>query len=169
MIFLQDLNNNFFEEKAFFFLKEIFLSDVMSRLFIEQRPYANKPILLAKADQIWRNLGTKEQFLSIMNHPRIGDLQAVQNTKFSQNEQEATSSASDTSIREFAKLNSLYEQRFGFLYLVFASDKNTEELLHILKCRLSNTLEDERLIALWEKNNINLFRLNTNIKDVFEC
>ncbi len=49
--------------------------------------------------------------------------------------------ASQELLDRMRRLNGEYEAKFGFIYLVFASGKNAEQLLSMLESRLAN---DER-------------------------
>ena len=48
---------------------------------------------------------------------------------------------------QFEEVNRLYENKFGFIFIVNASGKLTDEILAICKARLGNTLETELQIA----------------------
>ena len=55
--------------------------------------------------------------------------------------------------------NRAYEQRFGYTFLVCATDKSAEELLTILERRLRNEPGDELQIAADEQRKIIDLRL----------
>ena len=55
--------------------------------------------------------------------------------------------------------NQEYLSRFGYIFIVCASGKNAEEMLAILRSRLSNTPEVEIRVAVEEQNKITRLRL----------
>ena len=64
-----------------------------------------------------------------------------------------------TSLRELAEGNALYEQRFGFTYIVCATGKSADEMLDILKCRLANDRVAELREAAEQQRQIMQIRL----------
>jgi OHCU decarboxylase len=61
---------------------------------------------------------------------------------------------------ELAELNRQYEQKFGFIYIVCATGKSTEEMLSILRERLGNNADEELRNAAAEQAKITALRLN---------
>ncbi len=55
--------------------------------------------------------------------------------------------------------NQDYEQRFGFIFIVCATGKSSEEMLTILRGRLQNDAETEMGIAAEEQRKITRLRL----------
>ncbi len=60
----------------------------------------------------------------------------------------------------FADLNRRYEEKFGFIYIVCATGKSSDELLAILQERLGHDSETELQIAAREQAQITELRLN---------
>lgn len=58
-----------------------------------------------------------------------------------------------------AKLNRVYEEKFGYIFIVCASGKSSEGMLAILGDRLSNSPEQELQIAAGEQAKITQLRL----------
>jgi len=76
-------------------------------------------------------------------HPRIGDLDSLQkkyaNTKATAgDEQSGVDTASDTTLRRLVEANEEYFQKFGFIFIVFATGKSAAEMLELLEQRLPN-------------------------------
>lgn len=71
---------------------------------------------------------------------------ATQSAVWSRQEQSSADAADAHVMTELAALNELYEQRFGFTYIVCATGKSAEEMLAILKRRL----ESDRALELRE-------------------
>ena len=98
-------------------------------------------------------------------HPRIGERKA----RRTQSGQSAAVVASRSSRRqarpservlaELAEGNELYEERFGFTYIVCATGKSAEEMLAILKRRLAATREAELREAAEQQRQIMQIRL----------
>jgi 2-oxo-4-hydroxy-4-carboxy--5-ureidoimidazoline (OHCU) decarboxylase len=61
---------------------------------------------------------------------------------------------------ELSRLNLEYEQKFGFIYIVCATGKSAEEMLAILRDRLSNNRDEELRNAAAEQTKITALRLN---------
>lgn len=61
---------------------------------------------------------------------------------------------------ELAELNRQYEEKFGFIYIVCATGKSTEEMLSILRERLGNNADEELRNAAAEQAKITALRLN---------
>ena len=58
-----------------------------------------------------------------------------------------------------AKGNRDYEQRFGFIFIVCATGKSSEEMLAILQTRLQNEADTEIAVAAEEQRKIMRLRL----------
>lgn len=58
-----------------------------------------------------------------------------------------------------AELNREYEEKFGFIFIVCASGKSSEEMLAILRQRVGNNADEELLNAAAEQAKITQLRL----------
>jgi 2-oxo-4-hydroxy-4-carboxy-5-ureidoimidazoline decarboxylase len=74
-------------------------------------------------------------------------------------EQGGMSNASQQVIEALAEGNRLYEEKFGYIFIVCASGKSAEEMLGILQARLRNSPQEEIEIAADEQNKITKLRL----------
>ena len=61
--------------------------------------------------------------------------------------------------RRLAEANSLYEAKFGFIFIVCASGRAAEEMLLMCQSRLGNSLETEIKTAAEEQRKITEIRL----------
>lgn len=68
-------------------------------------------------------------------------------------------SAQEDVLTELAEGNALYEQRFGFSYIVCATGKSAEEMLAILKPRLGSDRAAELREAAEQQRQILQIRL----------
>jgi 2-oxo-4-hydroxy-4-carboxy-5-ureidoimidazoline decarboxylase len=131
---------------------------------LERRPFRTVTRLLEHADEVWWSLGEPDWREAFDHHPRIGEQSAAaqqsdQARDWSEGEQHAASLAS-TDVREaLARANRAYEQRFGHIYLVYAWAKTAEELLAILRDRLTNDPATELRVAAGEQAKITRSRL----------
>ena len=80
--------------------------------------------------------------------------------EWSQQEQSSASSANQEILAQLARGNKLYEDRFGFTYIVCATDKSAEEMLSILNHRLNNSREDELREAAEQQRQIMQIRIS---------
>ncbi len=96
-------------------------------------------------------------------HPRIGERKAAhvsaRSAAWSQQEQAQVGEAQARIIAELAEGNALYEQRFGFTFIVCATGKSAEEMLAILKRRIESSREAELREAAEQQRQIMQIRL----------
>jgi 2-oxo-4-hydroxy-4-carboxy-5-ureidoimidazoline decarboxylase len=129
---------------------------------VAMRPIGTLPQLTATADRVWSTMQEADWLEAFACHPRIGvrkNNTTGQSAAWSRQEQSQTRSANDRVLTELAKGNQLYEQRFGFTYIVCATGKNAEEMLEILKRRLASTREIELREAAEQQRKIMQIRL----------
>jgi 2-oxo-4-hydroxy-4-carboxy-5-ureidoimidazoline decarboxylase len=74
-------------------------------------------------------------------------------------EQEGVNAASDEVLEALAEGNRLYEEKFGYIFIVCATGKNAPEMLALLRARLRNDPEMEIRIAAAEQAKITELRL----------
>ena len=114
------------------------------------RPIADVFQLSVAADRLWKTMEEADWLQAFACHPRIGERKnahaSQQSAAWSQQEQSSAQQASDRVLAELAAGNALYQERFGFSYIVCATGKSAEEMLAILNRRLSS----ERLSELRE-------------------
>ncbi len=128
-------------------------------------PPANDLIdLFEDAEEKWYDCSEKDWLEAFSQHPKIGDLDSLKK-KFADtaiwasSEQSSVEAASQPMLEELAKGNKLYEEKFGYIFIVSATGKSAEEMLKILNERLKNSPEDEIKIAMEEQNKITQLRL----------
>ncbi|KAI4356150.1 hypothetical protein L6164_000195 [Bauhinia variegata] len=152
-----------FEEKDFFsccgsirFEKEMALAS----------PFSSFQDAVTAARDIWFNKvdvnGWLEAFLA---HPQIGETHSAAkvsdtSAQWSKGEQStAFATATDSSLQELSEWNARYRQKFGFIFLICASGRSTDEILAELKRRYSNRPIVEFEIAAQEQMKITELRL----------
>ncbi len=72
---------------------------------------------------------------------------------------QALSEASKETLDSLADGNKKYQEKFGFIFIVYATGKSADEMLALLQERLKNNLEDEIGIAAAEQIRITKNRL----------
>ncbi len=135
-----------------------------ARRMAEECPFVSFEDLLTSADRIWWSLNADDWLEAFRSHPKIGEQKAVANIssdaqKWSKQEQASIGDAAPDTKRELALLNHEYEQKFGFIYIVCATGKSSEEMLEILKNRMDNSPDEELRIAAAEQAKITQLRL----------
>jgi 2-oxo-4-hydroxy-4-carboxy-5-ureidoimidazoline decarboxylase len=90
-------------------------------------------------------------------HPRIGERPTGDGAEaaWSRHEQSGVQGAED----ELAAVNQAYEERFGHLFLIFASGRTAPEILAAARGRLGNDEETERRVVRGELRKIVELRL----------
>ncbi len=130
----------------------------------ENRPFASQEELFAKADETSLSLTDEDWLEAFRAHPKIGEkkaatTQSAQEKNWSTQEQSGVAGASADTVTQLAARNREYEERFGFIFIVCASGKSSDEMLAILNSRLMNNPEDELFVAAREQQKITRLRL----------
>lgn len=120
------------------------------------RPYLSLEALLTRAGAALTDEDVRE---ALAGHPRIGDVSAAAGSAWSGGEQAGVSGSGASALAELGAANRAYEERFGHIYLVCASGRDTAELLAILRARLRNDPDTERRVMREELRKINELRL----------
>ena len=128
------------------------------------RPFAEAGQLLNRAERIWENLEPEDWLEAFAAHPKIGEkkVDAKQSARFaewSRSEQSSISAADEAVLIELEECNHLYEQKFGFIFIVCATGKSAAEMLEICRQRLDNNVETELRTAADEQKKITEIRL----------
>jgi 2-oxo-4-hydroxy-4-carboxy-5-ureidoimidazoline decarboxylase len=127
-----------------------------------QRPYPSRAAVLAAADAAARSLSWDEVLRGLSAHPRIGRPAPGDSTEaaWSRREQSTAAGTADEATRaELAAVNQAYEDRFGHLFLIFASGRTQREILAAARARLGNDEPAERAVVTGELRKIALLRL----------
>jgi 2-oxo-4-hydroxy-4-carboxy-5-ureidoimidazoline decarboxylase len=127
-------------------------------------PVTDEESLLKAAARHWHTCTADDWREAFAHHPKIGDLHAPQQkfaatAQWAAGEQAATIDASTVILQAFSKGNHLYEDKFGYIFIVCATGRSAPEMLSLLTERLSNSPEDEIKIAMGEQEKITALRL----------
>jgi OHCU decarboxylase len=128
-------------------------------------PFRNATDLQETAKSVWWSLSVEDWLEAFGSHPKIGEQKAAAqpstaSLSWSSKEQAGLTNASAATKDLLAELNRRYEEKFGFIYIVCATGKNSDELLAILQERLGHDSETELQIAAREQSQITELRLN---------
>jgi len=119
--------------------------------------------LLEDAEEQWYASTEEDWREAFAQHPKIGDTASLTEkfatAEWAAGEQEAVNAATPAVIAQLAEANAAYEKKFGYIFIVCATGKTAEEMLHLLQQRLSNPPEIEIKIAMDEQNKITLLRI----------
>lgn len=130
----------------------------------ERRPFGSVEELTRTASDVWQSLKANDWLEAFRSHPKIGEKKAAeavstQSQQWSGQEQSGMSNADRETIDSLAQLNSEYEDKFGFIFIVCATGKSAGEMLALLRQRLPNDPEGELPIAAAEQAKITELRL----------
>lgn len=122
-----------------------------------RRPFGTPAALQAAAAEELAATSEADVDVALAAHPRIGERSE---SATSRREQSGALSAGDELLQALAEGNRRYEEKFGHVYLVFASGRSAEELLAILNSRLDNDAATERVVLRRELAAITELRLS---------
>ena len=94
---------------------------------------------LGRADDVVARLDETDKVEALSAHPAIGQRSGL-------SERSATEQGSDRDpavLSELAYLNQVYEEKFGFRFVVFVAGRSKREVLEVLRARIANTREQE--------------------------
>lgn len=128
------------------------------------RPYSNLEQLIAHANEVWWKLDQGDWLGAFRSHPKIGEKKtanavSAQSQQWSAQEQQGVEHAAREAIEKLARLNRNYEEKFGFIFIVCATGKSSDEILALLEQRLQNDAAVELPIAAAEQAKITELRL----------
>lgn len=128
------------------------------------RPFFDLADLSNKAAATWWDLDREAWLEAFRSHPKIGEQKAKAQVSslaqtWSGQEQSGVANSTATVLEELASLNLAYEQKFGYIFIVCATGKTSDEMLGLLKARIGNDPESELPIAATEQAKITELRL----------
>jgi 2-oxo-4-hydroxy-4-carboxy-5-ureidoimidazoline decarboxylase len=128
------------------------------------RPYLSLEDLCLKAADLWWDIRPEDWLEAFSSHPKIGETKAAsavsqQAQAWSGQEQASIQQAAEETLDELTRLNEEYEKKFGYIYIICATGKSSEEMLEILKQRMTNAPDDELMTAAAEQAKITELRL----------
>jgi 2-oxo-4-hydroxy-4-carboxy--5-ureidoimidazoline (OHCU) decarboxylase len=101
---------------------------------------------LEHADEAIAELSETERLEALNAHPAIGARAGLS----ARSAAEQGADADPVILTELAYLNQVYEEKFGFRFVVFVNGRPKAEILEVLRSRLERTREEELETALRE-------------------
>jgi 2-oxo-4-hydroxy-4-carboxy--5-ureidoimidazoline (OHCU) decarboxylase len=100
---------------------------------------------LGAADEVIAELSEPEQVEALNAHPAVGATHLSERSAAEQGGE-----ADPVVMTELAYLNQVYEEKFGFRFVVFVAGRSKTEILEALRERLERTREEELETGLGE-------------------
>ncbi len=134
------------------------------RRMVDERPFGSVNELFERADRIWWALEPQDWLEAFRSHPKIGEHKAEQQISseaqaWSEQEQAGTRNSARETMEALAELNRKYEEKFGYIFIVCASGKTSDEMLALLRNRLENDPDEEVRNAAAEQAQITQLRI----------
>jgi 2-oxo-4-hydroxy-4-carboxy-5-ureidoimidazoline decarboxylase len=128
------------------------------------RPFIDADDLLRRGREAWWTLSEADWLEAFAGHPKIGDMQSLRakyggDRAWSEKEQSGMDAASEAVISELAVLNTAYEAKFGFIFIVCATGKAAAEMLELIRERVARSRSEELAQAAAEQWKITKLRL----------
>ena len=106
--------------------------------FVEALAEVEDP--LGRAREVLAELPEEQQVEALAHHPRIGERKLAGRSAAEQGE---PAQEDPEVMAELADLNTAYEERFGFRFVVFVNRRPRAEILPVLRDRLARTRAEE--------------------------
>ncbi len=137
---------------------------------IATRPFNSIEDLIKKSDTVWANMQESDFLAAFEGHPKIGDVNSLKekyrNTQGeASHEQSGVNEACDEIIQQLSQGNKDYFDKFGFIFIVFATGKSAKQMLDLLLARLPNDRQQELLNGAAEQAKITNLRLQKMLED----
>ena len=140
-------------------------SETWMQGMVKARPFANVDAAQQAALDVWATCSESDFLQAFEGHPKIGDVSSLRkkyaNTKgLASNEQSGVNVATEDVLQALADGNNEYDEKNGFIFIVFATGKSAAEMLEILQGRLPNDRDTELKNAAVEQSKITALRIN---------
>jgi 2-oxo-4-hydroxy-4-carboxy-5-ureidoimidazoline decarboxylase len=125
------------------------------------RPYPDRATLLTRSERLLSSLDWQQIRQALDAHPRIGERAAGSGREaaWSASEQSGMDSATADVKAALVEANRAYEDRFGHVFLIFATGRTDTEMLAAARERVGNDDETEAEIVRSELGKIVELRL----------
>ena len=107
---------------------------------------AELPDPLERADEVIAEVSEEEKIEALNAHPAIGARTGLS----ARSAEEQGEDADPVVLSELAYQNQVYEEKFGFRFVVFVNRRPKSEILDVLRERLARTREEELDTAVRE-------------------
>ncbi len=135
---------------------------------IASAPFSSKEALMDKAEKLWFATHESDWLEAFLHHPEIGNINTLrakyaQGKNLSEAEQSGIDEAEENILQELSAQNKVYKEKFGFIFIVFATGKSAKQMLDLLYDRIDNSKAQEMQNAMQEQWKITKLRLNNLI------
>jgi 2-oxo-4-hydroxy-4-carboxy--5-ureidoimidazoline (OHCU) decarboxylase len=107
---------------------------------------AELPDPLGQAEDMLAAMSDEEKVEALNAHPAIGQRTGLSERSAAEQGEDADPAV----LSELAYLNQVYEEKFGFRFVVFVAGRSKLEILEVLQERIGNTREEELATACRE-------------------
>jgi 2-oxo-4-hydroxy-4-carboxy--5-ureidoimidazoline (OHCU) decarboxylase len=94
---------------------------------------------LGRAEDVLLTLGREDKLEALDAHPAIGQRAGLS----ARSAAEQGTDSDPAVLSELAYLNQVYEEKFGFRFVVFVQGRPKREILEVLRARLARTEKEE--------------------------
>ena len=156
--------NGLTKPERFSLLETCCASKEWSERMIRDGSFSCDREVFVRARVAWEGLGEADLLEAFAAHPKIGDIDSLRakfaNTKtIAENEQAGVKDADEEVLKRLSAANDEYFDKFGFIFIVFATGKSSRQMLEILERRLTLTRDAELINAAAEQMKITELRL----------
>ena len=136
-------------------------SRAWTRAISTGRPYPDIGALVSAGVAAIASLAWGDLAEALAAHPRIGQRPegAGVEAAWSRREQAGVEGADAVTLAALAEANREYEERFGHVFLIFASGRTPAQMLAAARARLGNDVDRERVVVRAELGRITALRL----------
>ncbi len=132
---------------------------------VQGRPFKDVAHAQQVALDVWATCGEADFLQAFEGHPKIGDVSSLRkkyaNTKgLASNEQSGVNDANEAVLQALCDGNNDYDDKNGFIFIVYATGKSAAQMLEILQARLPNDRKTELKNAAHEQSKITALRIN---------
>ncbi len=131
---------------------------------LERRPFRSVPHLFDVARAHWQELDRDTWVEAFSHHPKIGETltareQGADVERWTHQEQAGIRIPSAALRAQLVEANRVYLDRFGYIFIAYATGKSTSEILAALNERLKHTRDTELRVTAAEQLRITQLRL----------
>lgn len=147
-------------------LAQICTSTSWQQLMLAHMPSPDYATLCQRADAAFAQLSESDWLEAFAGHPMIGDLDTLQKKYnqgklLSEQEQDKIKLASKAVLHDLLYYNHVYLKKFGFIFIICASQQSAKQVLEQIKARIKNNRSDELMNAAIEQQKISRLRMES--------
>ncbi|MFT6154039.1 MAG: 2-oxo-4-hydroxy-4-carboxy-5-ureidoimidazoline decarboxylase [Crocinitomicaceae bacterium] len=157
--------NNLNKAAAFQIFGSCCTSDTWIAAMEQARPFKSVAHTHQTALDVWTDCSDSDFLQAFEGHPKIGDVSSLRKKYASTkglaiNEQSGVNVATEKTLQALSDGNNEYDEKNGFIFIVYATGKSAAEMLAILNARLPNDRATELKNASVEQSKITALRID---------